>query len=76
MFVLEFVLFSVTSKTSSPSSVFNNFTWLFLLHKQSSIAWSRQIEKKTMALFIQFHYKRELYYERTVQVEFPVISLL
>ena len=29
-----------------------------------------------MALFIQFHYKRELYYERTVQVEFPVISLL
>ena len=29
-----------------------------------------------MALFIQFHYKRELYYERTVQVEFPVIRLL
>ena len=29
-----------------------------------------------MALFIQFHYKREPYYERTVQVEFPVISLL
>ena len=29
-----------------------------------------------MALFIQFHYKREVYYERTVKVEFPVISLL
>ena len=29
-----------------------------------------------MALFIQFHYKREVYYERAVQVEFPVISLL
>ena len=29
-----------------------------------------------MALFIQFHYKREVYYERTLQVEFPAISLL
>ena len=29
-----------------------------------------------MALFIQFHYRREVYYEGTVQVEFPVISLL
>ena len=33
-------------------------------------------KKKKMALFIQFHYRREVYYERTVQVEFPVISLL
>ena len=29
-----------------------------------------------MALFIQFHYKTEVYYERTLQVEFPAISLL
>ena len=33
-------------------------------------------KKKIMALFIQFHHKREVYYERTVQVEFPLISLL
>ena len=29
-----------------------------------------------MALFIQFHYKGEVYYERTLQEEFPTISLL
>ena len=29
-----------------------------------------------MTLFIQFHYKREAFAERTVQVEFPVISLV
>ena len=29
-----------------------------------------------MALFIQFHYKREVYYKRTLQVELPAISLL
>ena len=29
-----------------------------------------------MALLIQFHYKREVYYERTLPVEFPVIRLL
>ena len=29
-----------------------------------------------MALFIQFHYKREVYYQRTLQVEFAGISLL
>ena len=29
-----------------------------------------------MALFIQFHCKRYVYHERTVQAECPVISLL
>ena len=29
-----------------------------------------------MTLFIQFHYKRGVYYERALQVEFPAISLL
>ena len=29
-----------------------------------------------MALLIQFHYKREVYYEGVLQVEFPVIKLL
>ena len=76
MYVMEFVLFSATLKTFSGSSVSNNFGWLLLLYKQSSILWSREIEKKIMALFIQFHYKREVYYERTLQVEFPAISLL
>ena len=33
-------------------------------------------KRKIMALFIQFHYKTEVYYERTVQVELPVSSLL
>ena len=75
MSVIEFFLFSATLKTSSASSVSNNFAWLLLLYKQSSIAWSQQIEKKLMALFILFHYKGEVYYERTLQVEFPVISL-
>ena len=32
--------------------------------------------KKIVALFIQYHYKREVCYERTVQVERPVHSLL
>ena len=41
-----FVLFSVTLKPSSASSVLNNFTWLLLLYKQRSIALSWQIEKK------------------------------
>ena len=76
MSVMEFVLFSATLKTSSASSVSNNFAWLILLYKQSSIAWSRRIEKKIMTLFIQFHYKREVYYERTLQVEFSAINLL
>ena len=29
-----------------------------------------------MVLFIQFHYKRKVYYEIIVQIEFPVTSLL
>ena len=29
-----------------------------------------------MALFIQFHYKTKVYYERTVQVECSVIGFL
>ena len=33
-------------------------------------------KKKIMASFIWINYKKEVYYERTVQVEFPVISLL
>ena len=33
-------------------------------------------KKKIMTLFIQFHYKREAFAERTVQVEFPVITLV
>ena len=75
--MMEFVLYSLTLKISSASSVFNDFTWPLLLYKQSSIAWSWRLEKKKiMALLIQFHYKREVYYERTVQVECPVISLL
>ena len=28
-----------------------------------------------MALFIKFQYKRKVYYERTLQVEFPAISV-
>ena len=76
MSVMEFVLFSAMLKTSSALSVSNNFAWLLLFYKQSSIAWSQRIEKKIVALFIQFHYKREVYYERTLQVEFPAISLL
>ena len=42
--------------------------------KQHSIADEQK--KKKMALFIQFHFRREVYYERTVQVELPVMSLL
>ena len=76
MHVMEFVLFSATLKTSSALYVSNNFAWLLLLYKQSSIALSRLIEKKIMASFIQFHYKREVYCERTLQVQFPAISLL
>ena len=34
------------------------------------------MEKKILALFIQYHYKRKVYCERTVQVECLVISLL
>ena len=33
-------------------------------------------KKKIMALFIQFNYRREVYYERTVQVDFSEINLL
>ena len=33
-------------------------------------------KKKIMALFIEFHYRREVYYERTVRVDFPEINLL
>ena len=73
MSAMEFILFQAMLKTCS---VFSNLAWLLLVHKQSSIAWSRRTEKKIMASFIQFHYRREVYYERTVQVEFPVISLL
>ena len=69
-------LLSVMLKSSSASPVFNNFAELFLLYKQSSITWSRQIEKKIMALSIQFHYVREVYYVKTVQVEWLVVSLL
>ena len=32
--------------------------------------------KTKIALFIQFHNKREVYYKRTVQAECPLISLL
>ena len=46
MSVIEFILFSVTLKTSSTSSVFNDFAWPLLLYKQSSLTWSQQIEKK------------------------------
>ena len=28
-----------------------------------------------MVLFIKFHYKRKVYYERTLQVEFPAITV-
>ena len=75
MSVMKFILFSVTLKTSSASPVFSDFAWPLLLSKQSSKTWSRRIEKKEMTLFIQFFYKRK-FYERTLQVEFPVISLL
>ena len=46
MSVIEFILFSVTLKTSSTSSVSNDFAWPLLLYKQRSITWSQQIEKK------------------------------
>ena len=49
MSVIEFVLFLVTLKTSSALSVFSNFAWLLLLCKQSSVAWSRRIEKRIVA---------------------------
>ena len=71
MSVMEFALFLVTLKT-----FFNDFAWPLLLYKQSSITWSWRIEKKIMALFIQFHYKTKVYYERTVQVECSVTGFL
>ena len=76
MSVLEFVLFSVTLRASSASSVFSNFTPLLLLCTQSSIAWSWR--KKTMVVFLfsVLSYIGEVYYERTVQVECPVHILL
>ena len=46
MSVIEFILFSVTLKTSSASTVFNDFAWPLLLYKQSSITWTQQIEKQ------------------------------
>ena len=33
-------------------------------------------KKKLIALFVQYHYKREVYCERTVQVERPLHNLL
>ena len=76
MSVMKFVLFSAMLKTSSACSVFNNFflTASSIQTKQHSMKPTHR--KKKMALFIQYHYRREVYYESTVQVEFPVISLL
>ena len=62
MSVMEFVLFSATLRTLPASSVSNHFA--IIQTKQHSM--KPKIEKKIMALFIQFHYKREVYYERTV----------
>ena len=75
MSVVEFVLFLVTLKALSASSVFSNFAWLLLLCEQSIIAWSRLIEKNIVALFVQYHYQREVYFERAVQVEHTLHSL-
>ena len=66
MLVIEFVLFSVTLKALSASSVFNNFARLLLLSKQRSVARSRVIEKKIVILFFQCQYKREVHYDRTI----------
>ena len=46
MYVKEFIFFSVTLKTSSALSVFNDFALTLLLYKQSSITWNQQIEQK------------------------------
>ena len=67
MSVIELISFSVTLKTSSASSIFNDFAWPLLLYKQSSRTWSQQLEKKDNGF---------VYFKRTVQVECPVISLL
>ena len=66
MFVIEFVLFSVTLKALSASSVFSNFARLLLLSKQRSVARSRVIEKKIVTLFFQCQYKREVHCDRTM----------
>ena len=55
------------------SDCFNNFAYCFYCTNKAA---QHEADKQKMALFIQFHYKREVYYERAVQVEFPVISLL
>ena len=73
MSVMQFVLFSAMLKTSSACYVFNNFAWLLLVYKQSNIAWSWQTEKKDNGFI---YYRREVFDERTVQVEFHIISLL
>ena len=50
--------------TSYALSVFSSITWPLPLYKRSNIKKDKQ--NKIMALFVHYHYKREVYCERTV----------